>query len=600
MMYLKLSNQAPLGIDKAVFTVGWGRAFDASLGDGPETLCFSIQKEGETYHLIPGSERLRLNARIVSGVEPVQSLDRISWREEAAVLLTDIQVGETGEKRDTSLECLRILEQLSIHLENSESLTGALRQALNAMANVAGAQGGNLVSEVDPGSGWELLASFGLSSGGTAEENPRKTLLSHTAVNEAIRSRKPVYVESIIGHDWADQASILGARIFSLACLPLVVGERVFGCVYLFTRTPGKSIHRDSLASLSILGTQVALLLATRAQLNRERQRNREFKNKSGEKSFVYNRALENSPMKALDLRISKLAPADLNLLVLGETGSGKEVIARELHLRGVRNNGPFVAVNCGAIPASLIESTLFGFVKGSFTGATRDQDGKFVQANGGTLFLDEIGDLPLDLQVKLLRVLQERSVEPVGGSKAVPVDFKLIAATHQDLEGLVKSGKFRQDLYYRLNGASLVIPPLRERTGDILLLAEYFLGFSGMDRRFSIDAKQRLLQHSWPGNVRELEQVVCRAAALAEGEEISPEDLEMGVLATSGNASNSLDMADLPSGLREAQETFTREFVRAALEQSGGMRSKAAARLGISERTLYRILSTASSDTAI
>lgn len=600
MMYLKLADRPPVAIDKAVFTVGWGSAFDVSLGNAAEALCFSIQKDGDEYFLLPGSERLRLNARVVSGAERLTSCDRITWREEAGVVVSQIEMGTAASKKDSSLECLHILEKLSTDLENAESLSRALRQALSSMAGIAGAQGGNLVSEVEPGAGWDLLASFGVAANPGSEESSRKVILSHTAVNEAIRTRKPVYVESIVGHDWATNASIMGARVFSLACLPLVVGDRVFGCVYLFTRTPGKSIDPASLSSLSILGTQVALLLATRAQLNRERLVNQKRQTGQQGKVFVYDRTDAANPMKVLDSRITKLAAADLNLLILGETGSGKELVARELHQRGPRAQGPFIAVNCGAIPPSLIESTLFGYVKGSFTGAMKDQDGKFVQADGGTLFLDEIGDLPLDLQVKLLRVLQERTVEPVGGSKPIPVNFHLVAATHQDLESQVKTGKFRQDLFYRLNGASLQVPALRNRGSDIPMLAEYFLKNVSATLRLSNDAKKQLVTHAWPGNVRELEQVISRAAALTDGEEITAEDLEMGVLAAVSKPASPLDFADMPSSLKDAQERFTSEFVKTALEESGGVRSRAAARLGISERTLYRILSSDSGDNEV
>ncbi len=594
MNYLKLSNRPPAAIDKAVFTVGWGNGFDLSLGEAAEgSLCFSIEREGEVYHLVPGNERLRLNARILTGAETLSSCDRISWREEAAVFLSDIQVGPEAEAQSSGLECLKILERLSADLENSESLGGALRQALASMAALAGAQGGSLVSEMEPGAGWELLASFGASMGTSGSS--RKLILSHTAVNEAIRLRRPVYVESIVGHDWASQDSIMGARIFSLACLPLVVGTRVFGCVYLFTHTPGKSIHREALETLSLLATQVTLLLGTRAQLNRARSGNLKS---VGSKAFIFDP--ESGAMKALSQRLSKLAPSELSLLVLGETGSGKEVIAREIHERGTTPHGPFVAVNCAAIPPSLIESVLFGHVKGAFTGATKDQDGKFVQANGGTLFLDEIGDLAPDLQVKLLRVLQERVVEPVGGNKAVPVSFRLVAATHQDVEAQVKAGKFRQDLYYRLNGATLAVPPLRERVTDIPLLAEYFLARNASGQTLSKAAMACLQAHPWPGNVRELEQVVIRAAALAVDNVITPEDLEIGVLSTGSSKSSPLDFSEMPGDLKAAQEAFTREFVRVMLEENSGVRSKTAAQLGVSERTLYRILSSDGADRAV
>jgi sigma-54-specific transcriptional regulator len=234
--------------------------------------------------------------------------------------------------------------------------------------------------------------------------------------------------------------------------------------------------------------------------------------------------------------RIKRVAPSELNVLIIGETGTGKELVARHIHELSARRNGPFLAVNCCALSETLIESELFGHVKGAFTGAITDKAGWFEAASGGTIFLDEIGDLPQSVQVKLLRVLQEREVVKVGSHKAIPIDVRLIAATNVKLEEAVLAGRFREDLYYRLNVAALNLLPLRQRTGDILPLVEHFIKVYGQrlgcpETTVSPTAKQALLAHTWPGNIRELENAIHHALLVARDLTITPTDLSLSQL---------------------------------------------------------------------
>lgn len=244
----------------------------------------------------------------------------------------------------------------------------------------------------------------------------------------------------------------------------------------------------------------------------------------------------EDSKSKELLERIQCIAPSELNALIIGETGTGKELVARHIHELSPRRGGPFLAVNCCALSETLIESELFGHEKGAFTGATTAKQGWFEAASGGTIFLDEIGDLPLSMQVKLLRVLQEREVVRVGSHRAVPIDVRLIAATNIKLEEAIIAGRFREDLYYRLNVAALHLLPLRQRGGDILPLARHFLKVYGQrlgcpDTRISPAAKQTLLAHAWPGNIRELENVIHHALLVARDRAITPADLHLSQL---------------------------------------------------------------------
>jgi two-component system, NtrC family, response regulator AtoC len=281
-------------------------------------------------------------------------------------------------------------------------------------------------------------------------------------------------------------------------------------------------------------------------------------------------------------------------VLIGGESGTGKELIARALHYEGVRKGKPFVAVNCAAIPENLLESELFGHVKGAFTDASADKRGLFEEADGGTLFLDEIGEMPLSLQVKLLRVLQEEEIKRVGGMTTKKIDVRVISATSRNLEDDVASGRFREDLYFRLNVFTISLPPLRERLDDLPLLADHFLDrfsarFGKSVRSVSPEALQLLMGYSWPGNVRELENLLERGVILAEGE-----TLTAGLLPVRLTGADQGLQFHLPEGtlsLKQAGAAMERDFIVRALESTGGNRTHAARVLEISLRSLlYKI----------
>ncbi len=284
--------------------------------------------------------------------------------------------------------------------------------------------------------------------------------------------------------------------------------------------------------------------------------------------------------MRDVQKAIGLLADSDATVLITGETGTGKEVVARAIHRHGRRAKKPFVAVNCAAIPAGLLESTLFGHVRGAFTGAVADARGSIRDADGGTLFLDEIGDMDLSMQAKLLRVLQDRVVVPVGG-KPVAVDVRVLAATHRDLAAEQRAGRFREDLYWRLGVVPLGLPPLRARPGDILPLAEHFLAQTdGRPHALTADASARLLAHSWPGNVRELRNAMESAAALSRHAVIDAADLTF---------LQAPPPADLPDEtLPDAVTRLEKSLIRRALHAAGGNRADAARRLGIPRQALY------------
>jgi two-component system response regulator AtoC len=305
---------------------------------------------------------------------------------------------------------------------------------------------------------------------------------------------------------------------------------------------------------------------------------------------FSYSGILSrNARMVEIFAQIKKVADLKTTILVLGESGTGKELVARALHQNGRRSQKPFVAINCGAIPENLLESELFGHVKGAFTDASSDKIGLFEQADSGTLFLDEIGELPLPLQVKLLRVLQEGEIRRVGGNAAKKVDVRVVSATSRDISADVAAGRFREDLFFRLNVFCLQLPPLRERVEDIPLLAEYFLQRCASGRpplRFEPDTMRCLMAHSWPGNVRELENAVERAGIVCEGVSITASCLPPSVRQRDeGTPVESARNENL--SIKQAEDTMERELIRKALVKTAGNRTQAAKMLEISHRSL-------------
>jgi len=329
---------------------------------------------------------------------------------------------------------------------------------------------------------------------------------------------------------------------------------------------------------------EVTIAVRRAVEDRRLREENRRLRDEVGRHYTVTNVLGDSRVMQHVLEQISAVAASDATVLLVGESGTGKELLARAIHWNGSRSSGPFVAVNCAAIPDTLLESELFGHEKGAFTGADRKRRGLFMEANGGTLFLDEIADMSLALQAKLLRVLQDKVVRPLGGNEELRLDVRVISATNRDLPARVREGTFREDLYYRLAVLPIRLPSLRERGDDIVLLAQHFLrrGAARSGRRFdgfTDDAIAWLMKQSWPGNVRQLENVVERAVTLAPGTSITAADLSTDFLAAAAPGSQ----------FRPTLEALEREYVERVLAETHGDKVAAARILGISVRTLQR-----------
>jgi transcriptional regulator with GAF, ATPase, and Fis domain len=380
--------------------------------------------------------------------------------------------------------------------------------------------------------------------------------------------------------------SVVAASVGSLMCVPLTVFAGVIGCIYLDT-TSAARFDEGHLQLLAAIAGISAIALANARRLEWLEEENLRL---TAEINLEHDMIGASARMKEVYQFLSRVAPSDSTVLIEGESGTGKEVMARALHRNSPRSKRPFVAINCAAIPEGLLESELFGYEKGAFTGAATQKKGKLELADGGVAFLDEVGELAPSLQVKLLRVLQEREFERVGGTRPISVDIRLIAATNRDLREAVKDGEFRQDLYYRLNVVSVVMPPLRERWEDIPLLAEYFgtkyAKKSNLNPKpISAEAMACLMDYDWPGNVRELENAIERAMVLSTSETVRPEDLPDSVL------EREFQPGAPAAKYQTAVKELKKQLILNAVKDAHGAYTEAARILGVHPNYLHRLI---------
>ncbi len=409
--------------------------------------------------------------------------------------------------------------------------------------------------------------------------------ISDSIVRQVIASGRPIIVSDALADSvFGRSESVLAMKLSSVMCAPLVAQGEVIGALYVGNDKVKSLFERTQLELLGIFAAQASLILQNAMLLNALRADKAKLESELKDKRF--GEIIGSCPsMLEVFRKLQKVAATDISVLITGETGTGKELIAREIHRRSPRAEGPFVTINCGAIPENLIESELFGHVKGAFTGAIANRPGRFQAADKGTLFLDEIGELPLNLQVKLLRALQERVVVRVGDSRPEKVDIRVVAATNRNLEEEIKSGGFREDLYYRLNVVNLWLPPLRERGDDVLIIAKALLSkyadeLGSQVKGYSPAALAAIRKHAWPGNIRQLENRIKKALVLCDQTLLSPEDLDLGQGAES---------PIMP--LEKAKEDFQRRYVLEVLERNNGNRTQTARDLGVDPRTIFRYL---------
>ena len=625
-----------LGNDVAIPSKGIAETHIQILFDGRDFNLEEVDKQGEI--LINGKKKRR--ARLVHGDrltlgdvdlsfsmfdEPQRVARPASHIPEGLpppAIISETQLHLTSQQ----LASLRKLYEFSEKLMTMKELDQLLESMLDAVIEVTGAEKGLILLNddaftsdarreppkvVDSGQdGVEGAASPALPPASTdgedaipsppssigqrirASRNVKRESMTETSgaisdsiVRKVIDTGRPVIVSDALNDSqFKTSESVLALRLSSVMCAPLIAQGLVQGVLYVGNDRVKGLFDRSQLDVLSIFAGQASLILQNAMLLNALRADKEKLTAELKDKRF--GEIIGACPsMLEVFRKLQKVATTDISVLITGETGTGKELIAREIHRRSNRANGPFVVINCGAIPENLIESELFGHVKGAFTGAIASRPGKFQAANGGTLFLDEIGELPLNLQVKLLRALQERVVFRVGDSKPEKVDIRVVAATNRVLEEEIRAGRFREDLYYRLNVVNIYLPGLRERGDDVLIIAKALLSKHAEElgshvQGFTPQALAAIKKHPWPGNIRQLENRIKKALVLCDKSLLGPEDLDLGKEA---------ETPILP--LEKAKEEFQRKYVLEVLERNNGNRTQTARDLGVDPRTIFRYL---------
>ncbi len=486
---------------------------------------------------------------------------------------------------ESEISGLRKLHNFSGRLMTSSSVDEILELLLDAVIDLTGAGRGVvlLVDNQDPvQSAPRVRASRNVQREAIQDATGR---ISDSIVQQVVETKRPVIVSDALSDTTFGQSeSVIALKLSSVMCAPLINRGEVIGVLYVGNDEVKHLFTRSQLDLLTIFAAQASLILQNAMLVSALRADKEKLSAELRDKRFGEIIGACPSMMEVFR-KLQKVAGTDINVLITGETGTGKELIARELHRRSNRASGPFIVVNCGAIPENLMESEMFGHVRGAFTGAIASRPGKFQQADGGTLFLDEIGELSPQLQVKLLRAIQERVVHRVGDSKPEKCDIRIVCATNRNLEEMIGTGEFREDLYYRLNVVNIWLPPLRERGEDLVIIAKALLSkyadeLASPVKGFAPQAMAVIRKYPWPGNIRQLENRIKKALVLCDRSLLAPEDLDLGV----GEAP-----AIVP--LEKAKEDFQRRYVLEVLERNNGNRTQTARDLGVDPRTVFRYL---------
>ena len=430
----------------------------------------------------------------------------------------------------------------------------------------------------------EPTSVFGLDR---AHGKDQTVIVSRTIIRQVMRDGVSLLTSNTLDPNLGTDSLISAGAMFVM-CVPLMMFDHNIGVIYLDSTDPQDQFNKDHLQLVTAISGIAAVAIENARQFEWLESENQRL---LADVNIDHNMIGESGPMQRVYHFISKVAPTDSNVLITGESGTGKELAARAIHRNSKRVQKPFVAVNCAALTESLLESELFGHEKGAFTGALTQKKGRLEIAEGGTLFLDEIGELSSALQVKLLRVLQEREFERVGGTQTIKIDIRLIAATNRNLEEAIEAGEFRQDLYYRLNVVSFELPALRDRREDIPLLANYFADKYSVKcnrklRGLSPEARARLSAYDWPGNVRELENAMERALVLGTTDLILPEDLPEALL-----ESESTRTAASATSYHDAVAQTKKQIILTAMEKAKGNYTEAAKLLGVHPNYLHRLV---------
>jgi len=485
---------------------------------------------------------------------------------------------EEADAPQAKLEALSSLVAFSERLMADTTPDQLFRALLKAVVELTGAEKGFVIVFKD---GDRHLAS----SHNVADETLDLSRVSDSIIDSVVNTRRPLIISNAVRDSRFGRAkSVVDLRLSSVMCVPLIYRKDMLGVIYLGNDSIKDLFDARKLSLLQVFAAQASLIVHTALMLNELKISNKNLRDQL-RRASQGDMIGSSPPMKKVFKIIRRVAPTDITALILGETGTGKELVARELHRLSGRTRKPFISINCGAIPENLLESELFGHKKGAFTGAVTDKLGKFQAADGGTLFLDEIGEMPQALQVKLLRVLQERVVERVGDFEGQPLDIRVIAATNKNLEEEIRTGKFREDLYYRLNEVTLLLPPLRDRGDDIIQIGQYLLNryasqYDSKVRGYTNAATLAMKNYFWPGNVRQLENRIKRAVIMSDRALLTPEDLGI-----QGGTKRNVEPLDA------AVEQYKVDYIKEVLDLNNWNKAQTARDLGVDPRTIFRYI---------
>lgn len=577
--------------------------------------CLLVQEEGR-YKI---SDLQSRNGTLVNGIAInehwLRHGDRIGVGDSLLLFLTQEESPEPAGTIEFDDENLPL--QATVHLrpedavylhpkitEEADSLSAALGRNLNALLKISQSvhsihdprelqeQVLQSIFEVAPAEDGAILldrnGEFTSSLARDRQGSEAPVRVSRTIVQQVMKQGVALLLNDIPHqYGYGDVKSLVATQVRSLLCVPLNVMERVTGCIYISTRKSDVPFTEDHLQLVTALAAIASVALENVHKLEWLRQENRRL---NTEINLDHNMVGDSPAIREVLQVLSRVAPTDTTVLIRGESGTGKELAARAIHNNSRRSEKPFVAINCAAITETLLESELFGYEKGAFTGSYGQKKGKLECAQGGTVFLDEIGELPPGLQAKLLRVLQERELERVGGTRPIPVDIRVLAATNRNLEEAMKSGLFRQDLYFRLNVVALTMPPLRDHKHDIPQLAAYFVEKHSTRcnrpvKSIAEPARACLMSYDWPGNVRELENAIERAVVLSVGDTLLLEDLPEQILDL--NPSPDYSSAKYHGAVQDLKK----KLILSAVKESNGNYTDAAKSLGLHPNYLHRLI---------
>lgn len=546
---------------------------------------------------------MSLSARLPSGADPADlrasldalfSLEMQSQRVLAAEINTLLDQAEALEARADALQeekrRLEVLYTSGILLSSETEHRALMEKAIDVVIRELRADAGFIVLVKGQGE-----ADSVHSRNMNPDDDPAAKEMSTTVIRNTVARMEPTHMGAPGGGtDLSRQQSILRLGITAVLCVPLVSGDAVHGAVYLDRRNKEQPFGESDLVFLLAFARQIVRGIETSREISALQRRlvaETTMRFSDLRKEFGCGEIAGSSRALFEVLRVcSKIAPTDASVILLGENGTGKDLLAHAIHRNSRRASGAFVIINCGAIPSELLESELFGYESGAFTGATKSKPGKLELADGGTVFLDELGELSIGVQAKLLRVLQNKEIERLGDVRTRRIDVRFLAATNRPINEMIEKGTFREDLYYRLKVIELTMPPLRDRKEDIRELAEAFLvKYCGEGQRLALsrEALDVLEEYAWPGNIRELENVIHRSVVLARGEVIGASDLPVELIEQSAKSPG----VALGKPLADAESEFRRQYIIKTLRETASV-SEAAKLLGINRTHFYKLLS--------